>query len=271
MEKYAHGTRAKYVTGCRCTECRAANARYYHQRQQQSQALAAALPPAGPSPAPQVFVRGGVERVRTYSRACPGVNGNTCPISAHLRKDSKGGCCRKCRSLLVWNGMVPAAKARAHMAALSAMGVGYRSVADACDVARIIVQRIQNGQKLKIRAETERRILAVDQGAVADGGLIDARPTWKLLDELILLGLTKTEISRRLGSESKVPALTIKTDRIRARTAQRVMKVHKAFVQELGRRLEIRDEIEAAGGLGSEWFGEGYSFMRRGGSSTEAA
>lgn len=40
IEHYPHGTRARYVAGCRCTECRAANKRAYHELQKRAIAAA---------------------------------------------------------------------------------------------------------------------------------------------------------------------------------------------------------------------------------------
>ena len=42
-EHYAHGTRARYVSGCRCPPCRASNVAYYHERQRRGKELAAKI------------------------------------------------------------------------------------------------------------------------------------------------------------------------------------------------------------------------------------
>lgn len=234
MEKYAHGTRAKYVTGCRCDACKASNAAYYHQRQARAKELAAELPPAPEKAAPQRWTApDGTVRERVYKRACPGVKGKPCPLGAHLRKDSKGGCCRACRKLLVWNGLVSAELARAHLAELSKVGVGYKAVADACDVAHSILQRVAAGSKKKIRADTERKILSVDKGAAADGARIPARETWADIRALLRLGYSKAELARRLGYSA--PALPLRKGQVLARNAHLVKKL----------RAEIMAELEA--------------------------
>jgi hypothetical protein len=125
-ERHAHGTRARYVAAkCRCADCRAANTAYYHQRQARGRELAAeitreigALPKLWTAP-------DGTVRERVYKRACPGPGGGVWCVGrsgegSHLRKDSKGGCCRACRELLVWNGDVDATPVRAHLRRLSA-------------------------------------------------------------------------------------------------------------------------------------------------------
>ena len=40
-ERFGHGTRSRYVCGCRCSPCRAANTKAYHERQARAKALAA--------------------------------------------------------------------------------------------------------------------------------------------------------------------------------------------------------------------------------------
>jgi hypothetical protein len=123
------------------------------------------------------------------------------------------------------NGIVPAAKARAHLAALSAQGVGRRSVAAACDVADSVLGEIIAGRKTNIRAGTERAVLAVTAAAAGDRVLVPARVTWKLLDELIKDGYTKSELGRRLGSKSETPALQLKRDFVTVRSAHLVERL----------------------------------------------
>lgn len=159
-EHYAHGTRARYVTGCRCAPCRESNRLYYHQRKGQP-----------------------------------------------------------------FNGLVDAGPARAHLATLSSQGIGRRAVSEACDVADSVVVAIGNGSKSRVRAETARRILSVDSGARSDSALVPARPTWRLVRELLKLGLTRGAIAQRLGA--KRLALQLGRTRVLARTALAVEKLHR--------------------------------------------
>lgn len=98
-----------------------------------------------------------------------------------------------------WNGFVSAAKARAHLAALSRAGVGRRAVGDACEVSDTVLSAIISGRKARIRARTERAILAVTAAAAADRALICAAQTWRYLDDLIADGYSKAELARQLG------------------------------------------------------------------------
>jgi len=225
-DHFAHGTRSRYVCGCRCQLCRASNTAYYHARQARAKALALELAePAIPITKPW---RGpdGSTRVRTYARACPGLEGKPCPKGAHLRKDSTGGVCRACREGLVWNGLVSARKVRLHLRKLSAAGVGRRAVGDACDVSDSILAEIIAGRKRFIRRAAARRILAVDAGAIADSAHVPAGKTWALLDELIARGFTKAELARRLGL--KRAALQYQRGHVLAKTALAVEQVHRA-------------------------------------------
>jgi hypothetical protein len=123
------------------------------------------------------------------------------------------------------NGIVPAAKARAHLKALSAQGVGRRSVGAACDVADSILADIIAGRKTNIRAATERAILKVTAAAAGDGALVPAKATWKILDQLIEDGYTRTYLAAQLGSKSKVPALQLKRDFVTVRSAYLVERL----------------------------------------------
>ncbi len=132
-----------------------------------------------------------------------------------------------------YNGLVDAAPARAHLLALSAQGIGRRAVRDACDVADSVLQDVRAQRKTRIRAATAKRILSVDAQAMADHALVDAKETRAALREMLRLGLTKTEIAARLGSESKTPALQLGH---RSVTAANALKVQRLLV-------EVRAEI----------------------------
>lgn len=157
-ERFDHGTRSRYTSGCRCSACREAN--------------------------------------RVYNRS---------------------------RVRAAFNGLVDAGRARQHLVALSGNGVGRRSVAAACDVALTVIADVRSGKKQQIRAETERRLLAVSSEAIADHATVPGGPTWRAVRELLKLGWTKGAIAQELGR--KYPALQIHRRRVLARTALAVDKL----------------------------------------------
>lgn len=235
FREFEHGTRARYVGHkCRCDDCRAANTAYYHE--QQAAAKAAALAAAGvivsPSaPVPeQRTARDGTTRTRWYSTAaCPGPGqGVQCPARAHLRTDSVGGFCARCRQALVWNGLVDATPVRRHLHRLSRQGIGYKTVGDACDVAKSTLFRLRTGDKTRLRKSTAARILAVDAGARADHALVPATRTWRLIQKLLAEGYTKGAIAQRLGAST--PALQIRKTKVRARTQLKVERLYRQQV-----------------------------------------
>jgi len=158
-----HGTRLRYMAGCKCMLCRAANSRYETER-------------------------------------------------AAARKNGD------------WNGLVSAVKARRHLLKLSRAGVGRRSVADSTDCSITVIQEIKKGRKSKIRARTERKILAVPAKVVTEAGLVDAEETWIRINRLLGEGFTKSELAHRLGY--KMGALQIATVFITARNERRVQRFH---------------------------------------------
>jgi len=123
-----------------------------------------------------------------------------------------------------WNGIVPALRAQAHIAALSKAGVGRRQVADAAGVSESVIGMIIGGTRKNIRARAERAILAVTPQAAADRALIDAAPTWKLIDALLSWGYTKAHLARELGYERA--ALQLNRNQCTARNAHEVQKLH---------------------------------------------
>jgi len=228
---YEHATLARYKTGCRCEPCRAANRDFMRRRDEL--AVAAAREVSAPTvQRPQKWTRpDGTVAIRNYKRACPGVEGRPCPKNAHLRKDSQGGVCGTCRFRLpaVWNGIVPADRARKHLLKLRRKGIGRRAVADACDVAHTILMNVISGQKRSIRAQTERRILAVDVGAVADHALVDAGSTRRRIEQLMAKGYPKARLATLLGYES--PRLQFR-EKVTAQNALRVERLYRQLTAE---------------------------------------
>lgn len=222
---FKHGTRARYVAGCRCRPCTHANVEMYHRQEAESKAAALDLGPQETAPTPKLWTApDGTTRTRIYKRGCPGVRGEPCRWSSHLRKDSTGDVCARCRRLLTWNGLVPAKAARHHLLILSNAGVGYKSVADAASVSRSVVAKIVNGTKKTIRANTERAILEVDRDARADHSLVDARPVWEMVERLMRVhGYTKSAISKWIGQDGQ--RLQLGKRKVTARNALKVAKM----------------------------------------------
>jgi hypothetical protein len=220
-DRYEHGTRARYSTGCRCEPCRAANTAYEKARRARAKAVAEQTII---EPAAVTKPHGAI--VRTYKRACPGVAGQSCPRQAYLRKDSVGGVCNRCRTRLVPSRLVPADAVRAHILDLQRQGVGYQAISDACDVLKNTLRDIAAGKRKFIRAASAERLLAVDEGAIADSALVPATETRRLLQELLDLGFTRTSLAARLGSTSDQPSLQYKRDFVLAKTALRVRRLH---------------------------------------------
>lgn len=162
-DRHPCGTRVRYVRGCRCDACRAANTQYERER----------------------------------------------------------GAARRAGD---WNGLVDARLARAHLRKLSRQGVGRRAVAAASDVAESLLCDIRAGRKTRIRARTERRILAVTPAMASDRALVDATPTWELLEELLEEGFTEAQLARWLGYET--PRLQLGRERVTARNAHDVQVLH---------------------------------------------
>ncbi len=164
---------------------------------------------------------------------------------SHLRKDSKGGCCRACREYLVWNGDVDAGPMRTHLHKLSRQGVGYKAVADACDVSHTVLAEVLSLRKKAVRKRTADRVLAVTKDALADHACVDAGPTWKLIRELLAVPtldgtgrmFSRAEIARRLGYES--PALQLRRGKVLAVTALRVRNLHAKLMAEFERQEAV--------------------------------
>lgn len=140
---------------------------------------------------------------------------------------------QKARAAGDWNGIVDASKAREHLLKLSEQGVGRRAVSAASDVAETVLMDIRSGAKSRIRARTERQILAVTPEMASDHALVDAGPTRKLIRDLLKAGFTKSRLSAEMGTNGR--ALQLAKDQVTVRNAARMASVHA--------RLMASDEV----------------------------
>jgi hypothetical protein len=140
--------------------------------------------------------------------------------------------------------LVSAAPARAHLERLSRAGVGRRVVAAACDVSLSVLAAVKQRRKHQIRRSTEQRILAVDATACAAGTLVDGRPTWRRIAELVEEGFSQAEIARRLGLANG--ALQFRRDRVTAPTAARVERFYRLVMAEAPHEPARRRRAAAA-------------------------
>lgn len=139
------------------------------------------------------------------------------------------------------NGLVDAASVRAHLTELAKQGIGRRTVAAASDVSLSAISLVRTGRKLKLRAQTAARLMAVDASAIADGALVRAVETRAALRELRRLGLSKREIARRLGSTAESPSLQLTRRRVTAKNALKVTKLLAAVrAEHAAKRAERR-------------------------------
>lgn len=130
----------------------------------------------------------------------------------------------KARKAGDWNGVVDAARARDHLRALRRRGIGRNAVATAADVARSIVQAVRAGTKKRLRARTERKLLAVGVAQRMDGALVPAARTHKLIADLLVEGYTKRSLALRMGYANK--ALQVGKKFVTLRLAHRFERLH---------------------------------------------
>lgn len=221
-----HGTRAKYVRDhCRCARCRAANTERYRLRRVAIAEAAGDVKPSGPPGAGIQMRAGHSYRIKT----CPGANGAACIAGGAWLKNGTPVCSACLERATVFGGLVDAGPVRDHLMELRREGIGYKSVAAACDVSHTVISEIISGEKTRLRASTAKRILGVDAKARADHSVVPARETWKLIRQLLRCGWTQARIAKALGRTT--PALQLKKRHVLARTA---LAVEKLARRELG-------------------------------------
>jgi len=152
--------------------------------------------------------------------------------------------------------LIDATEARDHIAWLRSQGVGLRTIAAEVGMKRLSVSRIADGTCRRAKRNNVAAILAVGTHKRAAGALVDARPTWQLIDEMIAHGHTKTRIAAELGSKAARPALHLQRDRITQAKADAVQEVYdRLMVRVIARRewdarrqREYRKRVSEAAG-----------------------
>lgn len=125
---------------------------------------------------------------------------------------------RKTEGSDVWVDVAPV---REHLLALSAKGIGYKTVSQYADVGHTCLAKVMNGKSRKMRRTRAERILAVTPDCVMAGTLVSSRSVRQKLKALKAEGFTMTELARRLGYKS--PAIQFgKRKKVTAKTRTRL-------------------------------------------------
>ena len=140
----------------------------------------------------------------------------------------------------VWLPYVSAEPARRHLAALSAGGMGLKTVARLSGVSHGSLSKIVYGEpgrgrppSKRIRPATLSKILDVRVTHAGGAQRVDAAATWGLIEELVAAGYSRSFLARALGSRARHPSLQIGTTTVRASTARAVEDLHRRL---MGRR-----------------------------------
>ncbi|OYD53294.1 hypothetical protein CGK74_13860 [Thauera propionica] len=150
------------------------------------------------------------------------------------------------------NPFVPADAARAHIQALAAAGVGRRTLSIATDITEATLWAIKRGERANLRRATEKKILAMRADLLADGALVDAAPTWALIDALLKAGFTKKAIARGLGQQGS--GLQLSRTRVTVRNAEKVRRLHDKLMATAERLVDATPSAA----LLQELLDEGY-------------
>ena len=227
-----HGTRGRYVQGCRCRRCRKANRAHYHAKRGKAKEFTATLD--RPWRKKLVLTTPSGERVIvTMKPHCRMPRGAGLVCGKAIRRDRKIPICEECERSVGWNGLVLAKPARLHILDLGLKGIGYKAVAEAAKVAYSVVAKIRSRERKRIRASTLEAILAVPDTITNDASLVQAGPTSMLIHDLIHKAkMPPMRISRALGSTNNGLQI-LKRDKVTAKTQLKVEKLHRKVFAEL--------------------------------------
>lgn len=126
--------------------------------------------------------------------------------------------------------LIEAAAAREHIAELRRGGASLKSIVRASGLSRTAVSGIACGDTRRIMPDTHQAIVGLTaadvRAAAAPKTLVDAGPTWALLDDMIARGWPKSWIARELGLNS---SLQLRRDTVTAASAAKVDHLAKCL------------------------------------------
>ena len=154
--------------------------------------------------------------------------------------------------------LVDARRARGHLRLLLGRGVAQKQLARAAGVNVKTIVEVAEGVVARIRPETEEELVALTYEAAAGhvaggrwGEMVDAGPTWKLIDWMVHRGFSKAWISREIGQDGR--ALQLDRHRITRTAAERVAELDRRLgrsrrppARRAGTSLPTLEEILAA-------------------------
>lgn len=182
--RYPHGTRARYNLGrCRCGPCKAANRKYKNARTAHKRLTWRVRHIAPTKTYIVCHVKTGKVVFSTKDRD-----------KAFARRDKLNGPLKVSpRELISTNGITR------HVAALRRQGVGLHTIANVSGVSRGVLQRILDGDIVRTRASTERRVLAVGPDTVKGGMRVRSDDMVILVERLVAAGYRRGWIALQTG------------------------------------------------------------------------
>lgn len=137
---------------------------------------------------------------------------------------------------------VDAEPARRHVRRLMAPypgatnGVGWKRVAQLAGVSTGCVWKLvygKNGKPSKrIHEDTEAKLMAITPDMAAPRSTVPADETWKLIDELLALGIPKARIGRALTKNPRTQSLQLSRAFVTKAHADRIKALHDAVYRE---------------------------------------
>jgi hypothetical protein len=132
---------------------------------------------------------------------------------------------------------IDATEAREHLLWLSKVGIGKRRVSQLTGISVSAIEELRKGNRTKCRPQTADKILGVGRSKASDGAFIDAKQTWRLINDLLEHGWTKEAIAKAIGSKAQRPSLQLQPNKVRAKSARAIEQLHQ---REMFRIIEDR-------------------------------
>lgn len=124
-------------------------------------------------------------------------------------------------------GYRDAARARAHVAALRALGWTFEAIAAAAGLSTYVPHRLHTGQTRRLLAESERALLRIALVRHESHRGVDATGSRRRVQALAWMGWPNHEIARRIGCSPRTLPSELSRGSLSVRLAHRIVDVYE--------------------------------------------
>ena len=152
---------------------------------------------------------------------------------------------RKRARAAVVEAFVDASEVREHLLWLRSVGIGRRAISAQTGIAQSTIQKLADGERCRCRPETADKLLAIGLSKASPHANIPGGDVFAFVDELLAMGYSNAELTRRLGLRGRSLQLRRESGRITPDKAERIRRLHRELTAERDAQRDWQARLQA--------------------------